>query len=211
MIGFDLGDLYIAGKYPPKLLKACAVIADRLHPSLDDVPLIERGKSKRSCILASATVRDFLRSIGFSDAEMRPVTVVMMAERGGEILHSVGIGAPGQPDEGDGWAGHMVVTVPSARALIDTTLYQTRRDAWKDLSGMIATKLRPRPDLRYFDLMQLAGLMRGDGDYAFRIVWLDNPENQRWRQAPDTDPDRRRRAVAAMVEQFGKWEGRRAA
>lgn len=207
MIGVEIGDFYVVGKLPPKLLKALAVIALELHPGFDRTAGLEPGKSKRSCILASLAVRDFLIRVGFPDAEARPVLLVMAASQDGKQLHSLGMGHPDA--RGDGWNGHLVVTSASARALIDTTLYDCRRPAWPHLAPMIATRLGRRITYQFDGLPAIAGLERNEPDrgYDFHIAWMDNPANVGWRYAPDCKLSRRSKVVETMVQRFGAWEG----
>src|SRR5436190_5914768 len=136
----EFGDLSVMSREmpPAKLLKALAVIADRLHP------VLAKGgfRTHDSCVLLSLAVRDFLQAIDFTDAVATPVTVVVREFKpGGEQGHSLGIGVPGDravaPER---WAGHMVVTLPKCGWLIDTTLYQAARPQWPELPGMVAVR-----------------------------------------------------------------------
>jgi hypothetical protein len=57
----QLGDMIVSGEFPPKLVKALAVIANTLHPAFDRQPWLGApGWSKRSCVLASLACRGFL-------------------------------------------------------------------------------------------------------------------------------------------------------
>lgn len=204
-----LGDMTVLGDVPAKMLKALAVIADTLHPAFARQPWIAGNeKSKESCVLCALTVRDFLVGIGFADAVVRPVITIMMAWRDGKQLHSLGIGVPGTPREDGRWVGHLVVDVPSAKTLIDVTLYRTVRDQWPDLPGMLALdtsgfgcwcKINGRKVI-------VAATMTDEDDpaYSFEIVYLDNPSNKSWRKGPDSESWRRAVVTAALVERFGQ-------
>jgi hypothetical protein len=207
----QLGDMMVIGQPPAKLAKALAVIADTLHPSFNANKSIEPDKSKRSCVLASLAVRDFLQATDFASATTMSVATALFAERGTTRLHSVGIGAPHDHRVVDGdWCGHMVVTVDGW--LIDTTLYQALRPQWPDLTGQMALPLyRVEPATRVFDLPLLTGASFTVEDYEFNICWCDRSENIGWRKGPDArDRDRRRPSVEAMVARFcgfGGWNG----
>ncbi len=120
-----LGDMLVLGSPQPKLIKSLAVIADVLGPEYGKEPSIEvRSKPPYPSVLASLIVSEFLRSIGFVAARVRPVCTVIRAEQHGEELHSLAIGHP--EDEGAGrakWGGHMVTVVD--RFVIDVTLHSS--------------------------------------------------------------------------------------
>jgi hypothetical protein len=203
-----LGDMTVVGEPPAKLLKALAVIADRLHPGFDLYSDCAPGKSKESCVLCSLTVRDFLHLVGFEDARVRPVAVVLWADENGVRLHSAGIGTPEDKREvpADRWIGHLVVTCRGF--IIDTTLYQVQRPAWPELTGMIALPIAPLEPQRIYDLPLLAGIAADDEKrgYQFSIGWLDNPTNRVWLRGPDgRDRNRRVPVVQRLVDRFGQW------
>lgn len=201
----QLADMTVVGAPPPKLLKACAVVADQLHPTFaQQRRMAHPDKSKDSCVLCSLAVRDFLLHVGFPDARVRPVAVVMAAYEGMTQLHSLGIGMPGTaPSGADRWAGHMVVEV--AGWLIDLTLYPAVRPQWRNsISGMLALPFGREGRVLGLDVLAIVATV--DGDYRFEIAYLDNPGNMRWRVGPDAvDVLRRKRAVRAMRAKFGKW------
>jgi hypothetical protein len=205
---FTLGDMKVVGMPPAKLAKALAVIADTLHPSFNANPKIKPDHSKRSCVLCSLTVREFLTKIGFADAAVASVATFLFADRGETRLHSAGIGSPEDHRKIDGnWCGHMVVTV--AGYLIDTTLYQAMRPQWPDLTGQIAVPLYApeEPEVKMFDLALLAALSITEDDYEFNIGWCDRRINNGWRHGPDArDRLRRIPSVQAMVARFGEWK-----
>ena len=210
MSNVRIGDDMIAhDKTPPKLLKALAVIADTMHQEFAIEPWIASpDKSKQSCILCSLTVRDFLHEIGFGDAVVRPCCFYIDAHRGKKQLHSLAIGHPeDRPKEEWRWIGHMACVVPSAQTLIDTTLFQAKREAWPELPGMAAVYYAPGvfQTEKYHGLSGIAGMLREEGDYWCRAVWFDKPSND-WRQAGDAkDTSRRKRIIALMAERFQPW------
>jgi hypothetical protein len=111
-----LRDMEIIGGPPPvNLLKALA--GDR-HWNARLIP----GVSKRSCILVSLAIREFLEAIGIA-AEVRPVATLIRAYEGERQLHSLGIGQPLDPSPAPPkkWTGHMVTIAEGW--LIDATLY----------------------------------------------------------------------------------------
>lgn len=211
-----LGDMHVVGMPPAKLVKALAVIAKHLHPAYRALPWIKNGHSEHACILSSLTVREFLFRIGFHDVELAPVLFAIRAFRGDEQLHSLGVGDPDPREhnkvgkDSPGWPGHLVVKLPKAGWLIDTTLFQARRPQWPDLPGMLAVPLAEssHPDHETYGLFPLSGLLgQNDDGTQVDILWLNQPKNKWWRQAPDGRDKRRRRPVVNfLVEQFGEWK-----
>jgi hypothetical protein len=204
-----LGDMVVCGTPPAKLAKALAIIADTLHPSFNANPKIKPDWSKRSCVLCSLAVSDFLQRIGFV-AGVRSVAAFMFAARGNVQLHSLGIGSPDDHRMIDGdWVGHLVVTV--AGWMIDTTLYPAIRPQWPYLTGQIALPLYPpnAPVVKFGGLPMISGLSvtdTDDPDYEFCLGWCDRRDNDGWRRGPDArDRDRRVPSVEAMVARFGEW------
>jgi hypothetical protein len=209
----QLGDMAVLLAPPPAMLaKALAVIADTLHPAFAREKRFRPGASFESCVLCSLTVRDFLRRIGFRDAAVRPVGVIMLATEGGRLVHSLGIGMPPEAggddrQEAGHWNGHLVATAQGW--LIDTTLYPAIRPAWADAAPMMAAPMEGGPGLRkrLYDLPCLVGAAFNEDDREFCIAWLDNPDNRRWQQGPDgRDRQRRLPVVRALIERFGVWE-----
>jgi hypothetical protein len=200
---------------PAKLMKALAVLTDALHPSFDEQPWAVPGKSKGSCILATLTACDFLTGIGLY-ALPRSVACFMRADRGETVLHTLGVGVPAaaygtrKPIEGaDLWDGHLVVTVPEHRLLIDLTLYLSIRPQWQGvLTGMIAVPYqhRPRPREMLFGRPVIARAATDpDADqFVFAASWLDRPENKGWRKAPDAEPRRRDGVLALLRKRFDR-------
>ena len=205
-----LGDLTVAGDFPPKVIKALAAIADALHPAFDRQDWIAPGWSKQSCVLTSLTCRDFLLGLGYVDARVRSCALVVRAEEAGRELHSLGIGdVPGQPPTPAGrWNGHMVVTVPSVRLLLDTTIYQAIRPQWPALTGMMAALILPQPgSFTVFGKRPIAGTELRDDDraYAANLLWLDDRSNRVWRSGGDAQEWRRQVTLAALRDSFGEW------
>jgi hypothetical protein len=209
-----LGDMYVQGKPPGKLVKALSIIASTMHQEFDRQDWILAGKSKESCVMSSLAVRDFFRRIGFTDVQMTPVYLAIEAhDKDGKTIHSLGVGdhvAAGQaPAEGEGWDGHVCVRIPKFSYLVDTTVYQTIRPQWPDLPGMFAMPYERDPEQKQFGLTPMAGIARtADNGDQMKIVWLDQPANQSWRKAPDREIERRRNIVNTMVKKFGTWNGR---
>jgi hypothetical protein len=213
-----LGDMKVGARFSPKLTRALAVIATELHPAFDRQDWLMPGKSRESCVMCSLAVRDFLLAIGFDDAEVRSVTCFMRAEQAGRELHSLGIGAPDRaygsrevpPDQPDRWSGHLVCTVPSERALIDTTLYPSKRPAWADaLPGMLVVTYDKPRGRKLYGHRPIAGAEVRDSDrpdYRFEIVWLDRRDNNGWKAGGDCQQWRRAEAALAMRQRWGTFE-----
>lgn len=201
----QLGDMTIVPEkeLPPlKLIKAAAVIAIDLHPTFAAANwLIHPEKSKTSCILASLTVRDFLWRLGFLTARVRPVMFYIEAWQHQKSLHSLGIGAPNLPADGEGWDGHMIVEVNGW--LIDTTLYQVNRPQWDWLPGQLMLPMGPKRIDVTWNLPLLVGYeVMDENDYKCVIAWLDRSDNKGWEGAPDTEKERRKPVVQALTERF---------
>jgi hypothetical protein len=199
----DLPQLTIFGTPDDRFVAAMKLVSSHLHqlyrPIFGEI-------SKNSCVLASLTVRDFLFRAGFRDVELRPVRVLMRATRDDKELNSVGVGFSHGGNSATGrWEGHMAVYSPSLDMLIDTTLFQAQRDQWKFLPGMIAVPLRPAVgQQKIFDLDPITGLNIDipEDNYSFESVWLDDPKNHSWKDAPDRSKRRREGVVNAMLDAF---------
>lgn len=208
-----LNDMLVVGTPPAKFVKALAAVASALHPAFDAI-LPRAGKSKESCVLCSLTVRDFLWKIGLKDARLTTVYLAIQAtDPAGTEIHSVGVGdhsrdvpvaVPVPVETGARWNGHMVVEVPSAGYVIDTTLFHMKRPAWPVLPGMIAAPIE-RDGMQSYGLDHLAatGAIMPDGN-TLRMWWLLQ-ENPRWRSARDTERSLRAPVVKALVQRFGTW------
>lgn len=203
-----LGDMAVHGRWPGKMLKALAVIADTMHQTYDQQPEAKPGWSKQTCVFTTMCIRDFLVAIGYGDATGHPVTVLMHARRGDAVLHSLGIGVPGERDLPDKFNGHLVCLVPSLSLMIDATLYQAQRPQWGGvLPGMMVSDYFMGSDRRdpMYGLMPINAASVVLPDRTFDIMWLDRPDI-RWKRDKDFRRNARRRAVtAAMVEKFGVW------
>lgn len=210
-----LGDMQVVdlvGPPPAKLLKALAVIASELHPAFNRVPRIIPDISRRSCVLSSLAVRDFLRKIGFKGVAVAPVFLVIRAFDGDREIHSLGCGdfaaVPSQAvhhhvvDTTKDWSGHMVVLVDGW--VVDTTLYQASREQWPELPGMLAAPLvmDERGDMV---LVSGTSTKRDDGSEVF-VSWWHQPHNRRWKDGDDAKAkERRAPVVRAMLAKFHPW------
>lgn len=213
------GDLVAPNFLPDDLKLPLQIIASHLHQSFDAWGangmakfVMAPGKSKESCILCSATVRDFMYRIGFRDATMRAVVFWIDAfNEEDKAVRALGIGNPDGPQHADGrWDGHMVVT--TGDWLIDTTLYQaTPRSHWPDFPPMMAAPTVKPGRGEWFGLPLVAAggaqFDPADHDGAVRIQygWLDQPSNDSWRDAPDFKQKfRRERVVDHLVRLYQK-------
>lgn len=215
MIAFtQLGDLTVAcdnDHLPPKMWKALATIADRLHPAYDDQMRAEgfaAGSGHDKCLFMSLTVRDFLVQIGFTDATVRGVALLLKAEEDGRETWSLGIGVPNQPDQFHKFNGHAACVVPSLDLLIDTTLYQAIRPQWHGaITGMMAVQFLPKPLLnKLTGLDIIAGVEMKQDTHEVTVGWLDRPETN-WRKEPDfrTKNARRIQTTKALRDAFGNF------
>jgi hypothetical protein len=202
-----------------KLIKALAML-NIIHKEFDKTGVMAfPGKSKESCILCALTVRDFLQRIGFKDASVRSVGVLIRARRNGAELHSVGVGLPlrfYEPDalgmyNSSGWNGHLVTTVD--RFLIDTTLTPWKREHWPHLPSMLTLPYEEPNPHKSFPMKGLFPIaatwtdIPDDKTYEGEVIYLDQPKNRSWKAAPDAGKGRRRAVVDALTKQFGSWRG----
>lgn len=206
-----IGDLFLHGTPSPRMAAALAVIAAEMHPAFAADTSLKPDVSKRSCIMAALTVRDFLRGIGFEAEVAACLCYIDAHDFRGEVLHTLGIGCEdwkqGRIIKNDGWQGHLVVV--SDGFLIDTTLYPARRPQWPDLPGMMALPLDPAPDFAFGMDAMAGGTMRDfETGNRVRIAWLAQPKNRWWRDAPDGRWARRRPVVGRMVEVFNEMARR---
>lgn len=206
----SFGDMQVIGNWPAKMLKALAVVADTLHQTYDTLPYpATPGWSKQTCVFSSLCIRDFLVAIGYPDATGRSVTVMMMArDLQGAQIHSLGIGVPDDPDKPNKFNGHLICTVPSLNLMIDSTLFQAQRRAWRGaLPSMMAVDYSEDSDRRdpLYGLKPINAMTQTMDDRVFDVMWLDRPE-LKWKRDRDFKRNDRRRAVtAAMVARFGEW------
>lgn len=199
------GDMMIERAPPLTLYKALAFLGARLHPVMEASGKFKPGISKESCVLCSLIVRDFLKRIGYPDAVVAPCFVFMIAKRGEETLHSLGIGKPDDTDLPTRWSGHMVVTIPSTGYLIDLTLYQANRPQWSPLPGMLAMRLlKEDAEVWTFKVMaEMTAFDAEDKEYRFDMLWLSTPANDRWRFGPDFERRLVREGIVKeLVRQF---------
>lgn len=199
-------EMIIAAPVDDRMRSALRIIDLLLHPLFDKIVI--PGKSKESCVLCSLTVRDFLWRVGWKDATCTTVYMMVVAHdpKGNEIW-SLGVGDHTDiptvdkrpiPDTATRWSGHMVVEVPSAGIIIDTTMYPARREYWPHLPGMVAAQIDNDGPVSY-GLKPVAGLASDDDKGSVRVVWL-RQQNKRWQQAPDAVRARRLPVVKAMLE-----------
>lgn len=206
----SLEDIAIIGTPPRALGAAFSVIADIHEAFADHAPGLIPGISKRSCVMASLTVRDFLRMAGF-EAEVRPC--MFMAEAWdihGEVTHTLGVGTPDwregkikrrRMSEVDGWHGHLVCI--TGEWLVDTTLFQARRPTWPNLPGMFAMPINPSPKVyRGMDALATLHATETNGD-SLRVTWLDQRRNRYWQTVPDAAFARRAPVVRQMLARLG--------
>lgn len=205
------GDMVIMEPGPRKFMKALATVANVLHPAYDRVlPLT--GKSKESCVLCSLTVRDFLLRSGFKDACVTTVYLMLVAvDADGKEVHSAGCGdhnakrvptlVPGPVWKPGYWNGHMVVEVPSQKAIIDTTLAPMRRKQWPLLPGMLVVPIFEGPPSFGMEHISAITIDQRDG-ITLRAWWVREP-NESWRTAGDaTDEELRAPVVRALRSAF---------
>lgn len=217
-MSITLGDMEVIERpADPKFIKALAVIASAMHPAYDAL-LPMPGKSKESCVLCSLTARDFLWSVGFKDAKVTTVYLMLWAvDAEGNEVHSAGVGdhlaqrVPSRvplPVETQGrWNGHMVVEVPSAGYIIDTTLFPMNRPQWPLLPGMVAAPIEPAGALTSYGLEHISTVASNQGNgNVLRAGWLREP-NPSWRGAPDTRRELREPVVKRLRQTFGIWRG----
>lgn len=213
----SLGDMCVVpyGEPPEKLLKALAVIGNQLRPICDKY--WQNDVWKDGCLLMSLILRDFLFKIGFTEAEARPCAMLLEARSisRDEMLHSIGVGVPGQKDNYLRWGGHMVTVLPKSGWLIDATIWQMQRPQWSMLSGMLACPTGPGPGHETHPWGKILGAFAGkeNADTIVRGVWIDRPSNNRWRTAPIVgrggERERfRRMAVADLVAAFNEEQSR---
>jgi hypothetical protein len=165
-----------------------------------------------TCIATSLTVRDFLRSLGFSADVKSVVLSQTLTDQGGintrELL--VGgralVGPDAIPSSGKiGWDGHLVCIMPKERLLIDATFYQMRRDWCSWIPGVVIVPLLGGAWLNGLEV--LGGYERHGG---YRSLWAANPSNTKWCSAPAAGDSYRAPFVKEMRRKF-KEEFKRAA
>jgi hypothetical protein len=176
-----------------------AAVAVRLHQSYDETGIAPPGGSKDKCLFTSLAVRDFLVQIGYRDATVRGCALMVYADdKLGQQIWSIGIGVRGQPEIEGKLNGHAVVTVPSLKLLIDTTVYQAQRKYWPDLPGMMALPYYEPHESGLFSAVNHEG-----DDRIIHMGWQDRPELP-WRKSEDFRfrNSRRIACTKAMLEAF---------
>jgi hypothetical protein len=183
--------------------------------NLEDALEFLRGVkfSGNHCILASMTVRDFLRQIGFK-AEVKSVELAIEATafESNMPLYTLGVGCNklwNQPYTGKDWDGHLVVATPGY--IIDMTYYQMRRLAWQWIEDVAIV---PRND-------KLASVQMDNGqtlpviaqieeeveehNYKYTAKWLSYSNNKGWLTAPDYKIVSKRRGLTEeLIETWKK-------
>ncbi len=200
----QLNDMTVMGAPSLKLRNALEIIANHLHQEFARAQWIpDKDKSKEACVLCSLTVREFLVRIGFKDAQVVPVCLFLSARKDGRLIKILKVGDPDDKRYNPAtWSGHMVVVIPSAAFMIDTTLYQANRPEWKSLPGMAAMPLNATngspfsvkaipgvswtEDGALFSLKVISSVSWAEDDsYEVTALWLDNPTNKSWRGGRD--------------------------
>jgi hypothetical protein len=115
-----------------------------------------------------------------------------------------------------GFWGHLVVVLPQLGWMIDPTIYQLReQEKWQFVPNVIAVPLQSDPEwleevsacVGYKPGKTVTSIEFKEGDYCFRVVWFDDPENQAWQRNILSMEDRRQLiADHNMIERFN--EGR---
>lgn len=191
---------------PTDLREAVEIAVFHLHEAFDRQKWIAPGKSRESCVLVAHTLREYFGKLGF-EARVRPVCLIMRAFQGDQELHSLGIGMPTRIAKQRGyWNGHMIVTIAD-KYLIDGTLDQARRPAWRNcLPTLFAGPMHPADERQpLFDMPMLFGMEQTSPDepgFRFEIAWLDRPDNMTWKGGPDTARERRKSAVQYLLNAY---------
>lgn len=172
------------------------------------------GKAMNVCILASLSVREFLRRINI-EAEVKSVGLIVKATayEANIPLHTVGVGCNklwNEPYKGKNWDGHLIVAVPGY--IIDPTFGQIRRNAWEWIPDCAVVprgnKLPPITMDNGQSLPVVAHWQESviKHNYRFAATWLAYTNNKGWRDSPDyKDPSRRK---AQADEMLAEWHRR---
>jgi hypothetical protein len=151
--------------------------------------------------LASLTARDFLRRIGFPNARVKSVRLLLRAYEGTQEVYSMGVGYPVASVPPGTWDGHLVVTLPDEGFLIDTTLYEMLRPQWRDrLKPMMAVPLCPVNEVK--DGRKRLALALGPDEHLFFADWFAAPENKGWRNKADQYQRHWRNLAVAKLTAF---------
>jgi hypothetical protein len=152
-----------------------------------------------ACIMSALTVRDALQQLGYS-ARVKPVALLLRAVKGGQMLHSLGVGLRDihgfdAVAQGTGWDGHLVVIAEGH--LIDPMLPKYRREAWADAlpEHVRALPLAPhnlklKPIISAKAQRVVAAFERTRDDYLFQAVWFAAPGNNEWHGTRAATEDR---------------------
>jgi hypothetical protein len=176
-----MGDMVIVDR-PSSAKLEMAIETIALHVHNECTP--GDDSSKRGCIACSLIVRDFLRVVGFGDADV--LSVGALLTRG---VHWKGVGIPGPGDaahtEGI-WQGHLIAVIPSEGYLIDTTLYRFSG------CGMFSVPLCPPEHRVPFNGLPIIAQIKFDDVH---LTWMERAHNQSWRHSPDAMKIKQRAAI----------------
>lgn len=148
------------------------------------------------CILASLTIRDVLRRLGFA-ADVKSVALQVRAWLDDIPLHTLGVGLNAlwdEPYRGKDWDGHLIVTLPGF--IVDPTFYCMRRDSWNWTPDVaIVSKKNAKGNgieatRRILPAIAAWHREMPNPHYRFEAVWAATG-NKGWLKAPDTKPERR--------------------
>ncbi|MBK1666738.1 hypothetical protein CKO28_01590 [Rhodovibrio sodomensis] len=190
----QIGELVAFTDPPSDLLPILRVIGHDLHRILGKKNSVPEGRSRRSCIWASLTVRDLLRHSGFPDAEVAPCLLrIQGVDPEAELRRELVIGEepdnPGDP----GWTGHLVVIARDW--MIDPTLGQARRPWWRKLPEIAATPTIDPADRISFIL---------SADRTTAVEWVARPDLDDWQTAPDAARERRLVEVRKLARKLAR-------
>lgn len=173
--GSHIEGMGVIGSPPHRLVGALAVIAKHLHAETNKAMAGHlRGRTdyaQSACILSSIVARDFLCRSGFPDAEVTSVNTILAQGGQGTRIGA----ATRQPYRSGIWNGHLVVSLPTERCLIDTTLF-ARMPQWTAQIGMFAVPWAAPDAPPQWGLPVRATLSaRHGGDDPLLIWWLATP------------------------------------
>lgn len=157
------------------------------------------------CIASALTVRDFLRSLGFSADVKSVVLSQTLTEPSGQV-HEILVGGRAlvgpdvKPTNGQvGWDGHLICILAKERLLIDPTFYQARRDWCSWIPDVVAVPLLSGAWMNGLEI--LGGYERHGG---YRALWAWNPSNTRWCSAPAASDAFRAPFLKSLKREFTK-------
>jgi len=209
-------------KEPPSFRTLTSVLGsliDLVVPTIESMCQPE-AHGRGRCVLASMVSMDVLHALGFPDAYVLPCTVQVVNAGAQEYLrqcqglplekqqrlveiyktthdaHIVVIGADDSPDRDNGWSGHLVVVVGGY--LLDLTLDQASRPhKGIHLEPMVVPLCVP--DARTAENgIRVAGAQ--ETKTRTLVEWYTTPLNQRYLQAPDAAPEKRKVFAVPILE-----------